>query len=73
MKSSVLHARIKECQRSKLNELQAELKTEDDSQTIRACIDIAYNVVAEHEKYLINFYNIKKSRLYKWVKEQEDA
>lgn len=70
MKNHLIHTRIKESQQGKLNEIKEHLKTKDDSETIRASIDIAYSFLFEKEQYLIDFYNIKKSLLYKWIMEE---
>lgn len=71
IKTHPIQFRIKESQLSKLKEIQAKLETLDNSETLRSCIDIAYNILCEEEQYLINFYDIKSSKLLKWLKEKE--
>ena len=70
MKTKLIQIRIKESQLGKLNEIQAKLETLNTSETIRACINIAYEILFEKEKYLINFYDIKHSLLLKWLKDK---
>lgn len=71
-KHTVVQARINNCQYSKLKSLQDKLKTRDSSETMRAIIDISYSILFEKkDKYLINFYNIKDSLLYQWIKGEE--
>ena len=72
MSQETINLRVKESQLGKLNEIQAVINTTNHSETIRACIDIAYNATCEDAKYLINFWNIKRSRLLTWLQKQEN-
>jgi hypothetical protein len=72
MKNRLIQIRIKESQEGKLHEIQQHLKIKDNSEVIRACIDISYCFLFEKERYLIDFYDIKRSLLYKWIKEGEN-
>lgn len=72
MKHPIVQVRVKESQESKLNEIREKLKLKDNSEALRKCIDITYGQLFEDGTYLINFYDLKKSKLYKMKVQREN-
>lgn len=71
MKEKTIHTRLDEIQLSKINAIAKRFKLKNESEAMRASINVAYNCIFENEEYLIDFYNIRGSLLWKWLNKKE--
>lgn len=72
-KQLVIQTRVGENHKAKLNEIKKHFNAKDNSEAVRRCIDLVHSTISEEEKYLINFYNIDKSKLYKLLMKDKNV
>ena len=67
----MIHARLNQLAEKRLKELEDKLSV-NESEAIRISISIAHGAIFEKDKYLVNFYDLRESKLHEWLTEQDN-